>query len=69
MEEFNIIPNGKRILYLKQCPPRDTGIPLEHDYIFIKEVDAPNGISYHRGERCHTRLLIFGEGGMTVTGY
>ena len=63
MEEFNIIPNGKRILFLKQCSPRDTGITLEHDYIFIKEVDTPNGILYHRGERCHTQFLIFGEGG------
>ena len=33
MEEFNIIPNGKRT-------PSDTGIPLKHDYIFIKEVDT-----------------------------
>ena len=48
MEEFNIIPNGKRIFF-KQCSPRDTGIPLKHDYIFIKEVDTPNGISYHGG--------------------
>ena len=50
MEEFNIIPNGKRIFF-KQCipPPRDTGIPSEYDYIFIKEVDTPNGISYHGG--------------------
>ena len=40
--------NGK--VFLKQCsPPRDTGIPLKHDYIFIKEVDTPNGISYHGG--------------------
>ena len=38
MEEFNIIPNGKRIFF-KQCPPpRDTAIPLEHDYIFITEM-------------------------------
>ena len=49
--------------FLKQCSPRDTSIPLKHDYIFIKEVDTPNGISYHIGERCHTRLLVFGEGG------
>ena len=56
MDDFNIIPNGK------QCSPRDTSIPFEHDYIFIKEVDTPNGISYHGGERCHTRLLVFGEG-------
>ena len=63
MEEFNIIPNGKRIFFLKQCSPRDTGIPLKYDYIFIKEVDTPNGISYHRGERCHTRLLVLGERG------
>ena len=39
MEEFNIIPNGKRICLLKQCFPRDTGIPLKHDYIFINERD------------------------------
>ena len=51
-------------------PPRDTDIPLKHDYIFIKEVDTPNGISYHGGgERCHTRLLELGEGGMEVTRY
>ena len=49
MEEFNIIPNGKRKSFLKQCSPRDTGIPLKHNYIFIKEVDTPNGISYHGG--------------------
>ena len=63
MEEFNIIPNGKRNFFLKQCSPRDTSIPLKHDYIFKKEVDTQNGISYHRGGRCHTRLLVFGEGG------
>ena len=48
MEEFNIIPNGKRIFF-KTVFPRDTGIPLKNDYIFIKEVDTANGISYHRG--------------------
>ena len=65
MEELNIIPNGKRNFFFKTVfpPPCDTGIPLKHDYIFIKEVDTPNGISYHRGERCHTRLLVLGEGG------
>ena len=62
MEEFNIIPNGKRNFVLKQCPPPcDTGIPLKHDYIFIKEVDTPNGISYHGGGRCQTRLFVLGE--------
>ena len=69
MEEFNIIPNGKRNFVFKTVFPRDTGIPLKHDYIFIKDVDTPNGISYHGGERCHTRLLVFGEGGMKVTRY
>ena len=50
--------------FLKQCSPRDTGIPLEHDYIFIKEVDTPDGVTYQEGGgRCHTRLLVFGEGG------
>ena len=68
MEEFNIIPNVKRIFFLKQCSSRDTSIPLKHDYIFIKEVDTPNWISYHGGG-CHTRLLVFGEGGMDVTRY
>ena len=48
MEEFNIIPTEK--FFFKQCPHHcDTGIPLKHDYIFIKEVDTPNGISYHGG--------------------
>ena len=68
MEEFNIIPNGNG--FSKQCSPRDTGIPLKHDYISIKEVDTPNGISYQRGGgRCHTRLLVFGEEGVKVTRY
>ena len=49
MEEFNIISNGKRNFFLNSAPPRDTGIPLEHDYTFIKEVDTPNGNSYHGG--------------------
>ena len=35
--------------FFKNSVPRDTGIPLKHDYIFIKEVDTPNGISYQRG--------------------
>ena len=65
MEEFNIIPNGKRILFLKQCPPpRDTGIPVKHDYIFIKEVDTPNRISYHGGggTMYYTTFRIWGRG-------
>ena len=34
MEEFNIIPNEKRIFFKNSVPPpppRDTGIPLKHD--------------------------------------
>ena len=64
MEEFNIIPNGKRIFFLNSAPPpRDTSIPLEHDYIFIKEVDTPNGISYHGGgEMSYTTFGIWGRG-------
>ena len=44
--------------------PRDTGFPLKDDYTFIKEVDPPDGISYHGGGRCHTRLFgTWGKGG------
>ena len=68
MEEFNIIPNGKQIFF-KTVFPRDTFIPLKHDYIFIKEVETPNGILYHGGGGCHTRLLVLGERGMKVTRY
>ena len=32
MEEFNIILNGIRNYFLNSAPPRDTGIPLKHDY-------------------------------------
>ena len=61
MKEFNIIPNGKRIFF-KQCPPpRDTGIPLKHDYIFIKEVDPPTGISYHGGTMSYTTFGTWGK--------
>ena len=63
MEEFNIIPNGKRNFFLNSVPPCDTGILFKHDHIFIKDVDTPNGISYHRGERCRTRLKVLGERG------
>ena len=64
MEEFNIIPNGKRKSFLKQCSPRDTAIPLEHDYIFIKKVNTPNGISYHGGggTMSYTTFDIWGRG-------
>ena len=69
-KKLTLYPTENGIFFLKQCPPpRDTSIPLKHDYIFIKEVDTPNGISYHRGEPYHTRLLVFGEGGMKVTRY
>ena len=68
MEEFNIIPNGKRNFF-KQCPPRDTGIPLKHDYILIKEVDTPNGISYHGGNDVIHDFWYLGKGGMKVTRY
>ena len=44
-----LYPTENGIFFFKQCSPRDTAIPLEHDYIFIKEVNTPNGISYHRG--------------------
>ena len=55
--------------FFKQCFLCDTGIPLKHDYIFIKEVDTPNGISYHgRGEMSYTTLGIWGRG-MKVTRY
>ena len=59
--EFNIIPNGKR-LKKKNSPPRDTGIPLRHDYIFIKEVDTPNGISYHGGNDVVHDFCTWGTG-------
>ena len=62
MEEFNIIPNGKRNFFLKQCSPRDTAIPLEHDYVFIKEVDTQNRISYHGGTMSYTTFGIWGRG-------
>ena len=63
MEEFNIIPNGKRNFFLKQCSPRDTDIPLKHDYKFIKEVDTPNGISYHGGgAMSYTTFGTWGRG-------
>ena len=58
MEEFNIIPNGKN-----SVPPCDTGIPLKHDYVFIKEVDTPNGISYHRGNDVIRDFWYLGKGG------
>ena len=66
MEEFNLIPNGKLIFFFKTVFLRDTGIPLEHDYIFIKEVDTPNGISYH--DVIHD-FWYLGKGGMKVTRY
>ena len=72
MKEFNIIPNGKGFKKKTVFRFRDTGIPLKHDYIFTKEVNTPNGISYHGGGgggRCHTCLLVFGERGMKVTRY
>ena len=63
MDEFNIIPNEKRIFFLNSVPPCDTGIPLEHDYIFIKKVDTPNGISYHGGgTMSYTTFGIWGRG-------
>ena len=49
MEEFNIIPNENPSFLNSEPPPQDTGIPLKHGYIFIKEVDTPNGILYHGG--------------------
>ena len=61
IEEF--IPNGKRIFF-KTVSPHDTGIPLEHDYIFIKEVDTPNRILYHGGggPMSYTTFGIWGRG-------
>ena len=38
-------------------PRRDTGFPLKHDYIFIKEVDSPNA----------KRDLVSREGTMSDT--
>ena len=71
-EEFNIIPNGKQNFFFKTVrPPFDTGIPLKHDYIFIKEVDTHNGISYHGGGRDDVIHVFWylGKGGMKVTRY
>ena len=65
MEEFNIVPNGKRNFFINSAPPppRDTGIHLKHDYIVIKEVDTPNGISYHRwGTMSYTTFGTWGRG-------
>ena len=55
-------------------PPRDTGIPLKHDYVFIKEVETPNGISYHSGGGGGGKMsyMTFGTwegGGVKVTRY
>ena len=61
MEECNIIPNGKQI-FVKTVFPRDTGIPFKHDYIFIKEVDKPNGIWYHGGKMPYTTFRTLGRG-------
>ena len=61
MEEFNNILNGKRIFFLNSAPC-DTGIPLKHDYIFIKEVDTPNGISYHGGNDVIHDFWYLGKG-------
>ena len=60
MEEFNIFPteNG---CFLNSAP-LDTGILLKHDYIFIKEVDAPNGISCHEGTLSYTTFGTWGRG-------
>ena len=69
-KNLTLYPTENGLVFLNSVPPCDTGIPLKHDYIFIKEVDTPNGISYHRGERCHTRLFVLGEGGgVKVTRY
>ena len=62
----------KTEFFIKQCPPPppDTGIPLKHDYIFIKEVDTPNGISYHGGDDVVHAFWYLGKvGGMKVTRY
>ena len=64
MEEFNIIPNRKQIFFKTVFPPpRDTGIPLKYDYIFIKEVDTSNGISYHGGNDVIHDFWYLGKGG------
>ena len=70
MKEFKIIPNGKRYFF-KQCPPhpRDTGIPLKHDYIFIKEVYTPKGSRITGGGTMSYTTVGLGEGGMKVTRY
>ena len=62
MEEFNNYTQRKKDLK-KIVFPRDTGIPLKHDYIFIKEVDIPNGISYHGGGRGTMSYTTFGTWG------
>ena len=46
MEEFNIIPNGKRI-FLKQC---------------LKENDKQNGICYHGGNDIIQDFSYLGKG-------
>ena len=72
---FNIIPNGKWNFVFKQCPPPPPPVvqvfPLKHDYIFIKEVDTPNGISYHGGTMSYTTFDTWGRGGggVRVTRY
>ena len=64
MEEFNIIPNRKQNFFQKTVfPTHDTGIPFKHDYIFIKKVDTPNGISYHGGNDVIHDFWYLGKGG------
>ena len=67
---LTLYPTENGILFLNSAPPpRDTGIPLKHDYIFIKEVDTPNGISYHGGNDVIHDFWYLGKGGMKVTRY
>ena len=63
MEEFNIIPNGKRNFFKTVSPPRETGIPLKHDYILTHQTGSRITRGGGGGKRCHTRLSVFGEGG------
>ena len=54
--------------FLNHCSPLDTGIPDEHDFIFIKEVDTRNGACISGGTMPYTTFGTWG-GGMKVTRY